>query len=189
MSLYRPKAMIVDAHQWHYNGDHPGDRVGEHLTDPLDDNNTYNRQEGAIVRYFRHPDFPGTTSCGQCKRTMHDHGWIDTPDGGHTVCPGDWILTTSNDEYYPVSPSVFRVAYLPMTRELPLSLYAYEVARELNAHNYPFSALIAAAMNRADTNNSARLTAMWPGVWEDLQARYNAPGGILEHEKFGQFGP
>ena len=31
--------------------------------------------------------------CESCGAKYHDHGWIDTLEGGHVVCPGDWIIT------------------------------------------------------------------------------------------------
>ena len=61
------------------NGDHPDDGGAD--------------TEGEVVRYFRHPDKPGDLPCAQCGAKYHDHGWIDTLEGGHNVCPGDWIIT------------------------------------------------------------------------------------------------
>lgn len=42
---------------------------------------------------------------------MQDHGWIDTPEGGHTVCPGDWIITGVVGERYPCKPDIFEATY------------------------------------------------------------------------------
>jgi hypothetical protein len=44
---------------------------------------------------------------------MHDHGWIDTLEGGHIVCPGDWIITGVKGERYPCKPDVFAMTYEP----------------------------------------------------------------------------
>jgi hypothetical protein len=63
-----------------------------------------------------------------------------------------------------------------------VSLYDYEVGRELERQDVPFHALIMAAMRRASTDNLARLQAAFPAVWEELQARYHAPGGVLAGE-------
>lgn len=63
-----------------------------------------------------------------------------------------------------------------------MSLHTYVVARELVRQDVPFYSLIMAAMERADTFNAARLRAAWPEVWDELVARYNAPGGLLEGE-------
>ena len=42
---------------------------------------------------------------------MHDHGWIDTLEGGHIVCPGDWIITGVKGENYPIKDSIFKETY------------------------------------------------------------------------------
>jgi hypothetical protein len=43
---------------------------------------------------------------------MHHHGWIDTFEGGHIVCPGDWIITGVKGEVYPC-PDIFEATYDP----------------------------------------------------------------------------
>lgn len=45
-----------------------------------------------------------------------------------------------------------------------------------------FYALVIAAMMRADTMNAAKLRAAFPDLWEETQARYDAPGGVLDGE-------
>lgn len=60
-----------------------------------------------------------------------------------------------------------------------MSLYDYEVSKQIGAMNVPFYGLIMAAMRQADTDNLNALRAFWPAVWDELQARYNAPGGAL----------
>jgi hypothetical protein len=42
---------------------------------------------------------------------MVDHGWIDTLEGGHTVCPHDWIITGVTGEKYPCKPHIFEATY------------------------------------------------------------------------------
>lgn len=42
-----------------------------------------------------------------------------------------------------------------------------------------FYAVLMMAMNYADTQNLGKLKAAFPDVWEEMRARYNAPGGIL----------
>lgn len=61
-----------------------------------------------------------------------------------------------------------------------MSLYDFERARELVRSDVPFYALIMAAMMWADTCNAALLRSAFPGVWHEVQARYDAPGGCLE---------
>jgi hypothetical protein len=37
-------------------------------------------------------------------------------------------------------------------------------------------------MMRADSINVMRLRAAWPDVWDELQARYDAPGAVLDSD-------
>ena len=67
-----------------------------------------------MVRYYRHPNVPGTDFCAYCKSMFHDHGWIDTLEGGHTVCPGDWVITGVKGERYPCKPDIFTATYEPV---------------------------------------------------------------------------
>ncbi|MGV0627175.1 hypothetical protein [Mycolicibacter minnesotensis] len=60
-----------------------------------------------------------------------------------------------------------------------MSLYDYNASGYLAMQDPPFYALIMAAMRRADTANAALLRTCWPDVWDEVQARYNAPGGVL----------
>ena len=104
---FRKKPVVIEATQWFKNGDHPddGDEVftsGEYAGE---------KYEGKVVRYFRCPNTPGNKRCYQCGKTMHVHGWIDTLEGGHIVCPGDWIITGVKGEQYPCKPDVFAATY------------------------------------------------------------------------------
>jgi hypothetical protein len=106
---FRKKPVIIETTQWFKNGDHPEDDVmrpfedtGEIPTVP---------REGKVVRYFRHPDISGETICSKCGITMHHHGWIDTLEDGHNVCPGDWIITGVKGERYPCKPDIFAQTY------------------------------------------------------------------------------
>lgn len=102
MPKFRKRPVTVEAHQWWRTGDHPLDGPPE--------------REGELVRYFRRPEpgFEGDRSHDLCGRTWHDHGWIDTLEGGHTVCPGDWVVTGVVGEHYPCKPSVFNATYEPI---------------------------------------------------------------------------
>ena len=82
---FRRKPVVIEAYQWFKNGDHPEDGTGG---------------EGRLVRYFRDPD--------------QFHGWIDTLEGGHRVCPGDWIIRGIQGEYYPCKPDIFEETYEPV---------------------------------------------------------------------------
>lgn len=64
-----------------------------------------------------------------------------------------------------------------------MSYYDYEQSKDIRRHRFTFDALIMAAMFKADTYNAAILQLAFPEIWEELQARYDAPGGKLEGEK------
>lgn len=106
---YRKKPIVIDADQWFTNGDHPDDgketfESGEYKGQLL---------EGKVVRYFRRPDLSGRNKCEHCDNTMHHHGWIDTLEGGHIVCPGDYIIKGIQGEFYPCKPDIFAATYDP----------------------------------------------------------------------------
>jgi hypothetical protein len=60
--------------------------------------------------------------------------------------------------------------------------FEYQESRTIAAQDYGFYSLIMAAMRQADDENKAKLQAMFPDVWDELQIRYNAPGGLLVGE-------
>jgi hypothetical protein len=104
---YRKKPIVIDATQWFKNGDHPEDGTekfpsGEFKGELL---------EGKAVRYYRHPKMDGQNPCQHCGEIMHLHGWIDTLEGGHIVCPGDFIITGVKGERYPCKPDIFAATY------------------------------------------------------------------------------
>lgn len=112
MARFVKKPVEVDATQWFKNGDHPLDACELIKPDPAkgQDFEPF-MSEGKIVRYFRRPDVPGEKPCEHCGLTMHVHGWIDTKEGGHIVCPGDWIITGVAGERYPCKDAIFRATY------------------------------------------------------------------------------
>ena len=63
-----------------------------------------------------------------------------------------------------------------------MSYHQYQSSKKIAAAHYPFYAVIMAAMRQADTGNMAKLRAAWPEVAAELQARYDAPGGLLPGE-------
>jgi len=101
MARFRKKPVVIEATQWFKNGDHPEDG-------PAD-------TEGKVVRYFRDPEDDGQRVCEKCGKKMHDHGWIDTLEGGHIVCPGDFIITGVQGELYPCKPDIFEATYEEVT--------------------------------------------------------------------------
>ena len=82
MAKYRKKPVIVEASQWLKHGDHP-----------------------AVSKYN------ATGECNKCARDNAEHGWVDTLESGHVVCPGDWIITGVKGECYPCKPDVFEKTY------------------------------------------------------------------------------
>ena len=104
---YRKKPVVIEATQWFKNGDHPKDG-----TETFEEG-TFKGEllEGKVVRYYRTPNLDGLDSCDACGKLMYDHGWIDTFEGGHIVCQGDWIITGVKGEYYPCKPDIFDMTY------------------------------------------------------------------------------
>lgn len=62
-----------------------------------------------------------------------------------------------------------------------MSLVSYLQSRQIVAQrDWDFSALIMAAMRKADTGNAALLREAFPRIHAELAARYEAPGGALD---------
>ena len=110
MSKFRKKPVEVDATQWFKNGDHPEDESNCLQVMPGE----AHLVEGKIVRYYRNPEDDGQRQCEHCGEIMHVHGWIETLEGGHIVCPGDWIITGVQGERYPCKPDIFEATYDPV---------------------------------------------------------------------------
>lgn len=118
MAKYRKKPVVVEATQWFKNGDHPADYAGEvegfengQLTVFSGQYCREQEWEGQVVRYYRTPEMDGQMPCKHCGVIMHYHGWIDTLEGGHIACPGDWIITGVKGEFYPVKDAIFKETY------------------------------------------------------------------------------
>lgn len=111
---FRKKSIVIEATQWFKNGDHPEDNCQTTTEHPLS-----LITEGEVVRYYRNPTKSSTDKCEHCTFPMHRHGWIDTVQGGHIVCVGDWIITDDRVEgrnhghYYPCKPDIFEATYEP----------------------------------------------------------------------------
>lgn len=106
---FRKKPIIIQAHQWFRNGDHPNDEC------VLRPDGQWS--EGKIVRFYRVPEEWGSPNCQHCGKNKIYHGWIDTLEGGHIVCPGDWIITGYHGEYYPCKPNIFEQTYEPVEEQ------------------------------------------------------------------------
>jgi hypothetical protein len=116
MARFRSKPVEIEATRWFQNGDHPDD--ASVVINP--DGDAF-LSEGKVVRYFRRPDVRVCTACRLCGVAMLSHGWIDTLEGGHVVCPGDWIVTGLKGERYPVKPDIFAAKYEPPGSEAEVS--------------------------------------------------------------------
>ncbi len=88
MTKYRKKPIVIEATQWFKHGDLP------------------------VVQPYNHPIHESNESlCQHCGVKMGEHGWIDTLEAGHNVCPGDWIITGVEGERYPCKPTIFDATY------------------------------------------------------------------------------
>lgn len=125
---FRKKPIVIEATQWFKNGDHPLDYSKTHnglengeLRQFSPEERKANNWEGDIVRYYRvpyvDPHIPSSgfnhnrSVCKHCENPMHYHGWIETLEGGHIVCVGDWIITGVKGEHYPCKPDIFFQTY------------------------------------------------------------------------------
>jgi ribosomal protein L37E len=103
---YRKKPVVIEAKQWFKHGDHPKDDFFRPTgVIPKEE------REGNIVRCFRRPYFIESHQCNHCGNKMRWHGWIETLEGGHIVCPGDYIITGIKGEHYPYKPDIFEATY------------------------------------------------------------------------------
>ncbi len=107
---FRKKPVVIEATQWFKNGDHPEDACPAYASNGGE---TVVMGEGKIVRYYRHPEVADVQACEQCGLPHLVHGWIDTLEQGHRVCPGDWIITGVKGERYPCKPDIFEATYEP----------------------------------------------------------------------------
>ena len=99
MAQYRKKPVVFDecieAIQWNRLGDHEN-VVALELTD-------WQRQNQDCL----------SETCLECGQPDWErtHGHVGTKEGGHIVCPGDWIITGIEGEHYPCKPDIFAATY------------------------------------------------------------------------------
>lgn len=109
---FRKKPVVIEATRWFGNGEHPQDDTSLAYPSPESDANFEPYiTEGKVVRYFRSPKHQDYDNCEHCGHVFKSHGWIDTLEGGHIVCPGDWVITGVKGEYYPCKPDIFEMTY------------------------------------------------------------------------------
>ena len=87
MGKFRKQPVVIEATQWHESGDHP----------------VVTLLSGA-----------GTRICEACDHPSYAHGWCQTLEGNHIVCPGDWIITGIKGERHPIKPDIFAATYEPV---------------------------------------------------------------------------
>ena len=92
MPKFRKKPVVIEAYQWTggFNGMGYNADVWRYQDSRRDD--------------LKRP-------CQHCNVAMGEHGWIDTLEGGHIVCPGDFIITGVEGERYPCKPDIFAKTY------------------------------------------------------------------------------
>ena len=83
------KPVVIEAVQWFKAGDHP--KVYVHQA----------------ARY------------GVSEVWVDGQAYIDTLEGRHIVCPGDWIITGVKGEHYPCKPDIFAATYEPVDDVTP----------------------------------------------------------------------
>jgi len=91
MAKYRKKPVVVEAEQW-WNMESDVKDVEQYLHPHTDEDSE-------------------ELSCGYCGNTLANHGWVNTLEGGHIVCPGDFIITGIVGEKYPCKPGIFADTY------------------------------------------------------------------------------
>jgi hypothetical protein len=94
--------VVVDATQWFINGDHPGDKRVVFSNEAM--------HEGLVVKYFRDPSVEMLDVCNICGCISHLHGYIE---GHGSVCPSDWVLTSSTGKHTACSDAIFKKIALP----------------------------------------------------------------------------
>lgn len=92
MKKFRKKPIVIEARQWYKVSD-------------------YKEGVSREVDYFNHPNIDGNKKCEVCGEIMNNHGFMDTLEGGHRVCPGDYIITGVKGEKYPCKPDIFKQTY------------------------------------------------------------------------------
>lgn len=88
MARYRKKPVVIEAQQWFQLKDH-----------------------AEVSQWHGENPFGPCPHCGQDDDA---HGFISTLEGGHVVCPGDWIITGVKGEHYPCKPDIFEATYEPV---------------------------------------------------------------------------
>lgn len=114
---YRKKPIVIEASIWVSPGDHDAVQPFRHPPVNPETGEITAGAEGVLLGQMKHSQTPARFRREDCDFRMHDHGYIDTLEGGHTVCPGDFILTGIKGEHYPCKPDIFDATYEPIEDE------------------------------------------------------------------------
>jgi len=106
VAKYRKKNSVVEATQWWKYGDHPKDGfVG--LCNGIPPSTI---EEGMLVHRWSPNGESSDRACDTCGQKMLRHGWIQMFIRV-LVCPGDWIVTEDNGEYWTYRPDHFNKSF------------------------------------------------------------------------------
>lgn len=109
--LYTKKPVTISAAQWFKDYDHEGVDVYRYPpVSPLTGEISAS-DDAVFMGEMKHNEIHPKHRRESCDALMLDHGWIDTLEGGHVVCPGDWIIRGVVGELYPCKPDVFAMTY------------------------------------------------------------------------------
>ena len=86
---YRKKPVVIDAYQW------------------LGINDTRLQFTEEVYRIWGHAG----RICSSCGKGQQDHAFIETLEGGHIVCPSDFVITGVHGEKYPCKENIFWETY------------------------------------------------------------------------------
>ena len=89
MPQFRKKPVVISAEQWSGHG------------------------SGEDLAFFEVSPEEAEDPCEVCIKDLRKHAWIPTLEGGHRVCPGDWIITGVKGERYSCKPDIFEATYEP----------------------------------------------------------------------------
>ena len=63
------------------------------------------------TQWFKMGDHPAVIEHPSANMNEAGFAWVQTLEGGHTVIPGDWIITGVKGEHYPCKPDIFLMTY------------------------------------------------------------------------------
>lgn len=116
MGRYRKLPVEIEAYQWYAVSpyvERAKRDVDYYRHPPVDPRTGEVSVAHDAIRMGRlsHSEVPLRFRRDDCPYLMDDHGYIDTLEGGHTVCPRDWIITGVANEKYPCKPAIFAATY------------------------------------------------------------------------------